>query len=505
MVTQSFLRSSFLFLSLTLLASTALAQQLVPGTFEAEDFDQGGEGVGYHENTPGNQGDAGFRAGEDVDIFVSNDAAGGGRIIKNFEAGEWLAYTISVPADDSYNLEVRASTNSAFPNSAYYVQVDGINVTGTITLPDTGGWDRYFWLGTRTIALTAGTHLLRIVSVTPYFALNSIRVVKVPSTPYYGWPPEVPGEFEAEAFDAGGEGVAYHDNAPGNQGNAGVRDGEDVDIFVSNDAASGSPNIVKNFEAGEWLSYTVMVSNEGSYDIELRASTQADFPDPAYHLEVDGINVTGTVVLPDTGGWDNYQWLGKTTVALTFGTHVLKVVSERPYFALNSIRANLTGQSHPIHTVPGQIEAEDFFPGGEGVGYHDNSPGNQGNAGFRTGEDVDIFSSNDAGSGSWYVVKNFEAGEWLDYSINAATGFWFVELRASTNAAFPESAYHIEVAGTRSESIVLPDTGGWDNYQWVGKTKVLITDNGPWVLRIVVDKPYFSLNAIRVTSAPSYP
>ena len=28
----------------------------VPATFEAEDFALGGEGVGYHDNTAGNQG-----------------------------------------------------------------------------------------------------------------------------------------------------------------------------------------------------------------------------------------------------------------------------------------------------------------------------------------------------------------------------------------------------------------------------------------------------------------
>src|SRR4051812_6354978 len=103
------------------------AQVHIPATFEAEDFDQGGEGPGYHERTPGNQGDAGYRTSEDVDIFVSNDRPGGGRIIKNFEADEWLAYTISVSTDDNYNVELRAATNFDFPNSAYYIQVDGIN------------------------------------------------------------------------------------------------------------------------------------------------------------------------------------------------------------------------------------------------------------------------------------------------------------------------------------------------------------------------------------------
>ncbi len=71
MIKQSLRRFGVPFLSLIWLASTAFAQQLVPGTFEAEDFDQGGEGPGYHENTPGNQGDAGYRTNEDVDTETS--------------------------------------------------------------------------------------------------------------------------------------------------------------------------------------------------------------------------------------------------------------------------------------------------------------------------------------------------------------------------------------------------------------------------------------------------
>lgn len=112
---------------------------------------------------------------------------------------------------------------------------------------------------------------------------------------------------------------------------------------------------------------------------------------------------------------------------------------------------------------------------------------------------VDIFSSNDSGSGSWYVVKNFEAGEWLLYSINAEPAIYTFELRASTSPDFPGSAYHIEI-DDRAEtgSIVLPDTGGWDNYQWIG-TKLVVGVDPPLWLRIVVDKGSFNLNAIRMT------
>jgi carbohydrate binding protein with CBM6 domain/carbohydrate binding protein with CBM35 domain len=486
-------RFGLLFVSLVLLASatSAHAAQIVPGAFEAEDFDLGGEGLGYHENTPGNQGDAGYRTGEDVDIFVSNDAAGGGRIVKNFESGEWLAYTLNVQTSGNYAIAVRASTHFDFPNSSYYVQVDGINVTGTITLPYTGGWDRYQWLGERMISLAAGSHLLRIVAVTPYFNLNSIMISSTASSsPYYGTPYAVSGEIEAEAFDAGGEGAGYHDNTPGNQGDSGLRDGEDVDIFVTNDAQNGSPYIVKNLETGEWLAYTISVPTTQGYAVDLRASTQSDFPNPAYHLEVDGVNVTGTVVLGDTGGWDHYQYVGSRNVTLTSGTHVLKIVSERPYFMLNTIRVRLGGGE--FHALPGQIEAEDY------VLYLDNTHGNQGNAGYKSNLDPDIFLSNDTGSGSWYIVKNFEAGEWLSYPVSANAGTYTLELRASTHPDFPQSAYHVEVNGTPTSSVVLPDTGGWDNYQWIGATQIALPA-GASNIKIVVDNAYFNLNTIRLT------
>jgi hypothetical protein len=443
----------------------------VPAIIEAENFDLGGKGVAYHDNTPGNQGGQ-HRNNEDVDIFVSDDPAGGGYIIKNFEAGEWLGYTISVPTSGSYDIELRAATNSSFPNSAFHVEIDGVNVTGSVVLPDTGGWTSYQWVGKRSVQLAAGTHFLKVVSEQPYFGFNTIRVSATPDTtapstptgltvsaftpisltlawsaatdnvgvtgyrlyrdgvqvadvavtsysntglspastysytvsaydatgnesaksaalsvntpaltsaPFSGTPIAIPGTFEAENFDRDGEGFAYHDNVPGNQGGQ-YRTTEDVDIFVSDDPAGGG-YIIKNFAAGEWLGYTISVPTSGSYDIELRAATSSAFPNSAYHIEVDGVNVTGTVVLPDTGGWTSYQWVGKRSVELAAGTHFLKVVSEQPYFGFNTIRVSATPTTTPSPS-PDPITppdfAEDFvgvsFPGGMGSYSSPNPP-----------------------------------------------------------------------------------------------------------------------------------
>jgi hypothetical protein len=145
----------------------------IPGSFEAENFDLGGEGVGYHDNVKGNAGGQ-YRLGEDVDIVTSTDSTGGGYIVNNFETGEWLAYTINVAANALYDIEIRASTT--FSNSAYHVEIDGKDVTGATVVPNTGNWSTFQWSGRKGVALTAGKHVLKIVSNQQYFNLNSIRV-----------------------------------------------------------------------------------------------------------------------------------------------------------------------------------------------------------------------------------------------------------------------------------------------------------------------------------------
>ncbi len=324
----------------------------IPGTIEAEDFDFGGEGIAYHDNTPGNQ-DGQYRLNEDVDIIVSADSAGGGYVVNIFETGEWLGYTVNVSTRGNYYVELRAVTNSGFPNSAFHIEVDGVNVTGTVVLPTTDnvGWSNFQWIGKRTVVLDAGTHFLKVVSDQQYFNLNQIRVSAAPTpSPFSGTPIAVPATFEAENFDLGGEGVAYHDNTPGNQDGQ-YRLNEDVDIIVSADSAGGG-YVVNIFETGEWLNYTINVPTTGNYDIDLRAVTNSGFPNSAFHIEVDGVNVTGTVVLPTTDnvGWSNFQWIGKRTVALKAGTRFLKVVSDQQYFNLNQIRV-LPSQVLPSNLV----------------------------------------------------------------------------------------------------------------------------------------------------------
>jgi hypothetical protein len=134
------------------------ARAIVPGTIEAENFDEGGEGVAYHDTTGGNSG--GQYRQTDVDIQPTTDS-GGGFSIGYVTASEWLAYSIAVNTTGTYLLQTRVASLSG--GGSFHIEVDGIDVTGSLAIPNTGGWQTWQTVTRSGVSLTAGPHLMRVV------------------------------------------------------------------------------------------------------------------------------------------------------------------------------------------------------------------------------------------------------------------------------------------------------------------------------------------------------
>src|ERR1051326_7690119 len=77
----------------------------IPGTVLGENFDKGGEGVGYHASGPNNTGGAGRWAGAD-----NESSSNGGYDIGWIAAGEWLNYTVNVATAGTYTVQVRVAS-----------------------------------------------------------------------------------------------------------------------------------------------------------------------------------------------------------------------------------------------------------------------------------------------------------------------------------------------------------------------------------------------------------
>jgi Carbohydrate binding module (family 6) len=130
----------------------------LPATIEAENFDRGGEGTGYHEIA--GDLDSGIYRGkpvEGVDIQAFAGASAG-FVVTEAAAGEWLSYTVLAPFTGSYELGMRYT--SMLRNGSVHLEIDGQDVTGAITVTVTGANFRNVF---KRVDMTAGKHDLRLV------------------------------------------------------------------------------------------------------------------------------------------------------------------------------------------------------------------------------------------------------------------------------------------------------------------------------------------------------
>lgn len=144
---------------------------MVPGIVEAENYDEGGEGIAYHDLTGPNTG--GAHRQEGVDIASSRD---GGYHIGYIARGEWLKYTIRVMEDGEYILGI--SVASVPVTGKFKIEIEGEDVTGTIAVEPTGGQQQWATLS-RKIRLKAGLRVMRIYVEGQNFNLDKFTFSRV--------------------------------------------------------------------------------------------------------------------------------------------------------------------------------------------------------------------------------------------------------------------------------------------------------------------------------------
>jgi hypothetical protein len=149
-----------------------------------------------------------------------------------------------------------------------------------------------------------------------YLSLAEVQVMGMPAM-------VVPGLFQSENFNNGPEGVAYHDTDAGNNGGAYKQ--TDVDIASGYDTSYcvGWTNV------GEWLDYSINVLQAGVYNLEASVAMPGDTA--RFHVEVDRVDVTGSMAVPNTGRWNTWQSVVKRGIQLTDGRDTMRVVIETTY------------------------------------------------------------------------------------------------------------------------------------------------------------------------------
>jgi hypothetical protein len=295
----------------------------LPGTVQAENFDEGASGVAYFDTTAGNTG--GKYRTTDVDLESTTDV-GAGYDVGRTRPGEWLKYSVTVASAGMYVIDVRVA--SIATGARFHIEIDGIDRTGPMNVPNTGGWQVWETVRKTGLSLSAGLHVVRLAFDTGIAESGGVgnynwlrfTVASPSSTPFGGTPAALPGTVQAENFDEGAPRVAYFDTTAGNTG--GKYRTTDVDIESTTDVGGGYN--VGWTRPGEWLKYSVTVASAGTYAVDVRVANTGT--GARFHIEIDGIDRTGPMNVPNTGGWQVWQTMSKTGLSLSAGAHVIRLM-----------------------------------------------------------------------------------------------------------------------------------------------------------------------------------
>ena len=383
-------------------SGTAVA---LPGLVQAEEYDNGGEGVAFNDSDAGSY-NCGGRS-DDVDLEQSSNDDGTCNV-GWITAGEWLEYTVNIAQSGNYTIETRVASGSG--GGTYEISFSDGGSTGDVNFAGTGGWQNWNTVTTTGVALNAGQQIMRIDMKSANFNINSINVAAesannytitassgsngaiTPSgnitviggndqsfsilpnngyqvadvtvngnsvgivtnytfsnvatnhtisasfsqvtnsqSPFSGSPLAVPGLIQAEAYDNGGQGVAYNDVNAGYHNCGGRTDNVDLQQS-SNDDGTCNVGYIAN---GEWLEYTVNVAQSGMYTIEARVA--ASYGGGTYSISFSNGGTTGDISFNYTGGWQNWTTASTEGVFLNAGQQVMRIDMKSSNFNLNYI------------------------------------------------------------------------------------------------------------------------------------------------------------------------
>jgi photosystem II stability/assembly factor-like uncharacterized protein len=210
------------------------------------------------------------------------------------------------------------------------------------------------------------------------------------STPFGGATRALPGIVPAADYDVGGEGSAYHDP----NGTAQSTSYRTDDIGLCD---SGSE--LCNLTAGEWVKYQVDAT-AGTYAVTINAAGTA--AGASLHLELNGLNVTGPIAVPNDGA-GTVNAIDVPGVVVAAGTQYLKVYVEGSGVNLASIQIGSAGG-----TATSGSGTSSGASSGTGGGTSSGAGGGTGSSGGTSaGSDTASACLSDGGAPDWALVPSF--------------------------------------------------------------------------------------------------
>lgn len=143
---------------------------LIPGTIEVENFDEGGEGIAYHDNDIINHDGVKRVDGVDIQSF------GNGFVVGWLADGEWLEYTVD---SEGGNYEIIIKATCMGDKSKLKILYDS-KTLGILDIPNTGNWSSYQDAILKNISIPRGKNkILRLEIIKGGFNLDKLVFSKI--------------------------------------------------------------------------------------------------------------------------------------------------------------------------------------------------------------------------------------------------------------------------------------------------------------------------------------
>jgi len=158
--------------------SSAQVVSTIPGVIQVKDYQQGGEGVAYHDNSPDlNKGKACRMEGVDIKTLPAE-----GCVIGWVGDGEWIKYDVSIQQTGTYDFTSRVARGVA-GQGTLHVELDGQDITGPVAVPSTGDWLTFTDVSVQNVQLTQGTRELRLFFDTSNMDVSWMKFAQVGAPP----------------------------------------------------------------------------------------------------------------------------------------------------------------------------------------------------------------------------------------------------------------------------------------------------------------------------------
>ncbi len=338
------------------------------------------------------------------------------------DTGDWAEYDyVEIPHSGVYTVDFRVSTGA---QQSFKLQVDGADVTDVITPPVSSG---NYVIVSRNVNLSAGRHTVKLIMTDAGGAINF---------DWFAFTKQDPDDFVIQNEDYTAKSASP--------------------LIITIDDLDGTAGIGFN-QTGEWLSYgDVQVPQTGTYLAEFRVATS--LPQQSFRLEVDGTDVTGTIVMDNMEGHNNWTTVTKA-INLTQGTHTFKFVLVQAGGGINLNWMKFTKQE-PFEKT---IEAEDFTrPSADASGE----------------TNIQVMTINDGGTAAGIGYIDTDDNLEYDSVYIPRRGMYRIDFRVQTTWI---QSFRLEVDGVDATGTITPPNA---NGSWITVSKTILLTEGSHKFRL---------------------